>query len=169
MTFSPVHFAVGPVVVSWNSQQIGYSEDGVQGIIQPRYDEIFSDDMGGRAGVPTDAQLLAGICSMDIVFTKYMKSICDGLSNFNANTVASQNGLFPAIGSFVRQDSLGASLVLTGVNETKTFALAFLRRNYEVNSGSRYRRYVCGFECWVNQTDFTALTSAQTRRMHTVS
>lgn len=171
MTFSPVHFTTGPVVPSWNAVQLGYCEDGVPVSIFPRVSEIFSDDMGGREGVPTDAQFLGATASIRLVLTKYVKDKCDLLSSMSQAALASNlnKGVMPVIGSFIRQDSLAAALLLPGVNESISFATAFLRGNYEINSGTKYRRYVCEFEAWLNQTDYTQITSAQTRRLFTMS
>lgn len=170
MPFAPVHFNSGPVVVTWNAQQIGYFEDGAEIFAEPRYDEIMSDDMGGSRGVPTDKQFLGAIATVQGVLTKYVKALADKLINFNAATLAAGSpGLYPTIGSFVRQDGLAAQLILPGVNDTLTFTTAHLVRGIQFGAGTRARRYSCAWECWMNQTDFTALTSAQTRRLFTVS
>ena len=173
MPFAPVHFTTGPTVPFFGTTintlyPLGYAEDGVSINVQPQFDEIYSDDFGGRGGAPSDAQLLGGRASLDMMLTKYQKSLADNLSTYYAvNVNTSNKGIFPVIGSFIRQDGLAGVLQLVGVNETMTFLTAFLKRNYEINSGTRYRRYACGFECWVNQTDYTQITVAQTRRLYT--
>lgn len=170
MPFSPVHFTTGPVVPSFNANQLGYCEDGVQISLFPRYADIFSDDMGGREGVPTDSQFLGATASVRLLLTKYNKTYCDNLSCFSQGALTTNDkGLMPALGSFVRQDGLGAALLLAGVNESISFATAFVRGNYEINSGTKFRRYILDFECWLNQTDYTQLSSAQTRRLFTMS
>jgi hypothetical protein len=170
MPFAPVHFTTGPVVPSWNANQLGYCEDGVQIQIFPRWADIFSDDMGGREGVPTDSQFLGATASIRLLLTKYNKTLCDSLSCFTQAALTSgAKGLMPVLGSFARQDSLAATLLLTGVNENISFATAMLRGNYEINSGTKYRRYVVDFEALLNQTDYTAITSAQTRRLYTLT
>lgn len=168
MPFSPVHFTTGPVVPSWNAQQLGYCEDGVQVSVFPRYSDIFSDDMGGREGVPTDSQFLGATASIRLMLTKYQKEICDRLSSFTqASLPAGTKGLLPVIGSFVRQDALYAALLLSGVNESMNFPIAFMRGGYEINSGTKYRRYIVEFEAWLNQTDYTLIATAQTRTLFT--
>lgn len=174
MPFAPIHFTSGPVVVTWNAIQLGFSEDGARISVIPRYSEIPSDDFGGREGYPTDAQFMGAIASIQLPLTKYVKSVCDALSRFNAagvvaSPVAGNHGLLPPIGTFVRQDSLAASLLLDGVNEDITFATAFLRQNFEINSGTKWRTYMVGFECWMNQTDYQTLSQSQTRRLFTLS
>jgi hypothetical protein len=165
-----VHFTTLASEILWGGFELGFSEDGCQLTYQPRYDEIFSDDMGGRAGVPSDAQFVGAIGNIDLVLTKYDVDRCDQLSSFDARKLTTPAvGVMPPMGSFVRQDGLYAALMLRAPNETLSFATAFLRRNYEINSGTKYRRYICGFELWLNQTDLTQLTSAQNRRLFTMS
>ena len=166
MPFAPIHFACGPVVVTWNAIQLGYSEDGCKMVVQPFFDRVSSDDFGGRAGPPADEQLLGAVATIDIPFTKYVKAEMDKLSAFKKNGTA---GILPPIGSFVRQDGLYATLLLAGINDNHTFLTAFLRRAQEINSGTKYRTYMVGFECWLNQTDYTQLSQAQNRTLFTVA
>lgn len=156
MSFNPQHYMVGPVVVNFASDDLGYSEDGIGITFQPFYDNIASDDFGGRAGPPADAQLLGVIATIDISLTKYEKAEVDQLiASFRSN---GQNGISPPVGSFVRQDVLGGILLLKGINEHLSFPFAYLKRNQEINSGTKWRRYTLGFEAWQNQTDYAATT-----------
>lgn len=169
MPFNPVHFTTGPVVPTWNANQLGFCEDGVNISVFPKYADIFSDDMGGREGVPSDSQFLGATAAVRLMFTKYNKTYMDNLSCFSQAALTSNaKGLVPALGSFVRQDGLSAVLLLAGTYESISFATAFPRGGWEINSGTKYRRYIVDFEAWLNQTDYTALTSAQTRRLFTM-
>ena len=160
-------FMNGPVVVTWNSEQLGISEDGVSINIQPFHDAIPSDDWGGRAGPPADMQLLAGIATVDVNLSKYDKAQVDALlGSFQPN---GQQGIMPHIGSFVRQDGLYAPLNLDGVYEDHVFATAFLKRNQEINTGTRWRRYSFGWECWCNATNLAALGQLQTKTLFGVT
>jgi hypothetical protein len=166
MPFAPVHFASGPIVVTWNSIQLGYSEDGVRGTITPYTHPVHSDDFGGRAGPPADEQLMAGIANVQIAFTKYVKAEMDKLTSFQKNGVA---GVFPPIGTFLRQDGKGAPLLLDGLNDDWTFTYAVLKGGQEINSGTKFRTYVVGWECWINQTDYNLIAQAQNRTLFTIS
>ena len=170
MAFPVVHFATLNAAVIWDGYNLGFSEEGCTISIQPRWDDIYSDDMGGTRGVPSDSQFLGATGSVDLVFTKYDKINMDKIASFTSGTLASGNafrGVYPILGSFARQDGMSGSLLIQAPRETLTFPTAVLRRNYEINSGTRYRRYVCGFELWLNQTDYNNIASAQTRRMYT--
>lgn len=170
MPFSPVHFTTGPIVPTWGGFQLGYCENGVNIALQPRWDDIYSDDMGGRGGVPSDSQFLGATGMIDMLFTKYNKTFLDNMSCHTIAALTSgAKGLMPVLGSFARQDSLGAALTLNGFNENLAITFALLRGNYEMNSGTAYRRYRCTFEVWLNQTDYTQITVAQTRRLFTQS
>jgi hypothetical protein len=168
MAFSsnPLHFSTGPVVATYNSIDLGYSEDGFSVRVEPFFDKVHSDDFGGRAGPPADEQLLAGIAIIEGDFTKYVKAEMDKLSSFQKGGTA---GVFPNIGSFVRQDGLLAELVLDGVNDDWTFPRALIRRAFEVNKGTRYSRYRVGWEAWVNQTDYENLQQHTTRTLFTIT
>lgn len=166
MPFAPVHFATGPVVVSWNAVQLGYSEDGFSVNVQPFFDRVSSDDFGGRQGPPADEQLLAGIGTIDGAMTKYVKAELDKLSSFQKAGTA---GIFPPIGTFIRQDAKFAVLILAGINDTWTFNIAKLARNFEINSGTRYRRYNIGWQAWIDQTDYTTLSQFQNRTLFSIT
>src|SRR5690349_15679735 len=108
MPFEPVHFTTGPSVVNWGLSQgtdLGFSEDGARITLTPFFDNVHSDDFGGRPGPPSDSQLLGAIATIDIDFTKYVKAELDKLSAFQVN---GQAGVLPSIGKFVRQDGLAA-------------------------------------------------------------
>lgn len=142
----------GPVLIKFgvaaSEVNVGYSEDGVPIDVQAYFDPIPSDDFGGRVGPPSDSQIVGGIAVVNIPLTKYEKTVIEKLSSFQASSVGTA-GVFPTLGSFIRQDSIAKSLVLAGVNETITFSTAYLRRNFEFNAGLKWRRYMLGFECWM--------------------
>lgn len=169
MPFAPVHFTTGACVINWGlagGTDLGFSEDGARITLTPFYDQVHSDDFGGRAGPPSDAQLLGAIATIDVDFTKYVKAELDKLSSFQVNGAA---GLLPHVGKFVRQDALAAVLKITGMNEILSFAEAYLKRNFEMNSGTKYRTYRVGWEAWMAKPDYTAMASAQTRRLFTLT
>lgn len=169
MPFAPVHFTTSAAVVNFGPSagtDLGFSEDGVRITLTPFFDNVHSDDFGGRAGPPSDSQLLGGIATIDVDFTKYVKAELDKLSSYQ---VGGEAGLFPHVGKFVRQDSLASILRITCKNEILTFAEAYLKRNYEINSGTKYRTYRVGWEAWMAKPDYTAMALAQTRRLFTIT
>lgn len=171
MPFAPVHFSSGPVVISFGANvgglvQLGFSEDGIKGVLQPFFDNVSSDDNGGRAGPPSDSQLLGAIATIDSEFSKYIKAEMDKLSSFKVGGTA---GVLPPVGSFVRQDGLGGVLRLSGINDTFTFNFAFVRRNFEFNTGTKYRRYLVGWECWMDRANYDLISQAQTRSLFAIT
>lgn len=170
MTFQPIHFTTLACIPSWGGFQLGVTENGCPVNIQAQWEDIFSDDMGGARGVPSESQFLGAKGFVDLTFTKYVKDTMDRMASHNAASLTSgSKGLMPPIGTFARQGSMGASLVLTAPNEILTFDFAMLRQNYEFNSGVNYRKYRCVFEVWLNQTDFSTLTEALNRRLFTIA
>lgn len=165
-----VHYTTLQCEILWGGFNLGFAEDGARLTVTPRFEEVYSDDMGGRGGVPSDAQFLGATGHIDFVFTKYDKARMDQLASYDVTKLTTPAvGVMPVLGSFVRQDGLASTLLLRAPRESLSFATAFLRRNYELNSGTVHRKYLCGFELWLNQTDLTALTQAQTRRLFTMS
>lgn len=142
-----VHYMSGPTVIEFNSVELGYAEDRVQIQVQPYYDDIHTDNMGGLAGPPSDSQLLGAIANITAVLTKYVKAEMDKLTSFDSGGSA---GVLPDIGSFVKQDALYAALVLTGTNETITFDYAHLRQAQEFNASVRHKRYAVGWQAWMD-------------------
>lgn len=141
------HEVAGPVLVKFNSASLGYTRDGAQIRIEPRWIDVPSDDYGGASGAPADAQLVGAICTVHCDLTKYDKAEVHKLSAFQKAGTA---GTLPVYGSLMRQGSLYATLLLDGVNEDWTFSVAIIRMAQEVNKGTRFSTFVCGFECWVD-------------------
>ncbi len=141
------HIVAGPVIVTYNSVQLGYSRDGAQIRIEPRWIDIPSDDYGGASGAPADAQLVGAIATINCDLTKYEASAVRALSAFVAGGTA---GTLPAFGTLMRQGNQYATLLLDGVNEDVTFTVAFPRQPQEVNKGTRFSTYMLGFEAWVS-------------------
>lgn len=153
------HSVAGPVVVTFNAIQLGYSRDGASIRIEPRWIDVPSDDFGGASGAPSDAQFVGAIASVSVDLTKYEAADVRRLTSF-AGTSGSA-GVFPSFGTLMRQDLITESLLLDGVNEDWVFATAFVRAAIEVNKGTRFSTFNLGFECWIN--------SAQSRQLFTIT
>ena len=149
------HLAAGTTIVSFNSNQLGYSEDGCQMQINPRYADVFSDQWGGRQGAPSDSQILGGTVLVSMLMTAYeaaeekkMLTLDPGAAA-NGSVGASGEINLPTFGSFIRQDGIAKALLLTGTIETYTFTTAFLRQSIDVSPiGTVAKKLSLGFECW---------------------
>lgn len=148
------HEVAGPVIVKWNGNSLGYSRDGVRIRIEPKWIDIASDDYGGASGAPADAQIVGAIATVQCELTKYDKAVCHALTSFfKAGTV----GTLPVLGGLIRQGSGYATLLLDGTVEDWTFTVAMIRQGQEVNKGTRFSTFVCGFECWISDTSSRTL------------
>lgn len=143
------HVVAGPVIVTANSVQLGYSQDGVSIRIEPRYGDIHSDDWAGVGGAPADTQLLGAIATVTADLTKYERAECVKLTSFEKAGAA---GTLPVLGTLIRQDDEFFQLDLDGVNEDWAFSVAFCRQAIEVNKGTKYSTFLVGFECWLSTT-----------------
>lgn len=147
MAIQPIR--TGPCLVTWNSISLGYSEDGAIVRLQPFWSDVHSDRYGGRQGPPADSQLLGAIATVDVDLTEFEQTEVDKLSSFEkAGTV----GTLPVTGTFIRDGSEFAPLLLAGSLRNITFSVAFLRQNHELNASTRHQIYRCGWECWINNT-----------------
>lgn len=143
------HEVCGPVLVKYNAVSLGYSRDGVQIRIEPKWADIFSDDFGGQGGAPADVQLLGAIAIVTAELVKYDKAEVHKLSAFEKAGTA---GVLPQLGTLMRQESEMAVLLLDGKNENWTFDQAFMRQAQEVNKGTKFSTFVVGWECHINNT-----------------
>lgn len=144
-----LHRVAGPVIITYNTVQLGYSRDGVNIRIEPRWGDIQSDDYGGQGGAPADTQLLGAIATVTAEMTKYDQTEAHRLTAFEKAGTA---GVLPQLGTLIRQELEYATLLLDGKNEDWTFAVAFMRQPIEVNKGTKFSTLVCGWECWINNT-----------------
>lgn len=143
------HEVAGPVTLKYNSLSIGFSRDGFQIRIEPKWLDVFSDDYGGASGAPADSQMIGGVALITGDLTKYDK---DEFRKLTAFVAGGTEGTFPAFGTLMRQESQTATLLLDGNNEDWTFSVAFPRQAIEVNKGTRHSVGVVGFEAWINNT-----------------
>ena len=132
---------------------LGYTEDGAQITIQPQYSELFSDDWGGTGGAPADSQLLGARAFIRLRLTKYDIANVQALTSFD---VGGAVGVLPQFGELVRQDTHYGNLILDGANADYTFAEAFVKEAFEINSGTRAQVCQMAFEAWLD--DNTART-----------
>lgn len=151
-----VHYD-GPVLVKLNSVDLGYTSDGVIVTIEPRWNDVFSDDYGGERGAPADAQILGGIGRANIQLAKYDRTYLENLTSFG--TTAGTAGTFPAYGTLIRQESIAQALVLSGTNRIQTFSKSFVRGSQEWNSGTRHKRWSLSLEMWVDAATTRALAA----------
>lgn len=143
------HFYTGPVLVTFNSVQLGYTRDGVRVRIEPKFADIHSDDWGGAGGAPADTQLLGAVASCVCDLTKYSKADVDALT---AYVKSGTKATLPAFGTLIRQESKYATLLLDGTQEERSFAMAFIRGAHEYNAGTRARVYNISFEMHLDAT-----------------
>lgn len=158
------HFNLGPSVVYWDGANIGYSRDGVDVAVDPRWNDIPSDQYGGQGGAPSDSQLLGAIARCSAELTSFEKNIVLRLGSYNPETADLTAGVgeitLPVFGSFVRQGDypLAKVLEIRGSNGRLKFPVAFLRNPQDMNLGTRATFYSCGWECWVD--------AAQSRKLY---
>lgn len=149
-----LHVVEGPVLVTWGLSQLGYSRDGVQIRVEPKWIDIPCDEWGGASGAPADAQLVGAVGHVQCDLTKYDQALCQALTSF---VLAGTVGVLPVFGTLMRQGTKTAALTLTGTANTLGFSTTFVRQAIEVNRGTRFSTFVCAFECWLNAADTRTL------------
>ena len=151
-----LHVVIGPVLVKYNSAELGYTRDGVRVSVEPKLLDVPCDTHGGEAGAPSDIQVMGGIARINCEFTKFDKTQIDALTAF---VRGGQAGTLPAFGTLLRQDGKTAPLVLAGSAETLTFGVAFVRNPIESNKGTRYSTTTVAFEAHVDSPTMRRLFS----------
>jgi hypothetical protein len=145
------HVVAGPVTVTFATQVVGYTRDGVKIRIEPKWNEVKSDDYGGEGGAPADQQILGAEVFITCELTKYDTTYTDKLMTAYGQTLASAAiGTLPTLGTFVRQDSKLQVLLLNGSIRDHTFSNAFVFEASEVNAGTKYSTLMLGFKAWID-------------------
>lgn len=167
MAFSSTiqHVTAGPTKVQYSLNadhttlsDLGYTQDGVEITIIPRYQDIQSDDFGGSGGVPSDSQFLGATADVRAQLVKFNDTNVQKMTSFYC---AGSAGVLPQFGTFIKQPTpwTGASTTINGLygklyllakHETISFAVAFVRQAIQTNKGTRFSQFNLGFECWVD-------------------
>ncbi len=153
------HFYDGPVLVSFNSLEIGYTRDGVEVTLEPRFADVHSDDWAGTSGAPSDTQFMGAIGTVHLDLIKFNKTNLDVIATWKKTGTA---GVVLPFGTLMRQESAYAPLVLTGTKEVGTYNIAFPRSPQTMNKGMRVRGHRVSFEVWVNNPTDLVLYSFTT-------
>lgn len=142
------------MLVKFGSLDLGFTRDGVTIRIEPRWLDVPSDDFAGANGIPSDAQFMGAIALIQADLTKYDKDEVRKLTSFEKAGTA---GVLPQLGTLIRQEEETSNLELDGKNEDWLFDVAFNRQALEVNKGTRYSTFVCGWEAWIGDTQARVL------------
>lgn len=153
------HEVAGPVIVTFDSLQLGYTRDGARIRLEPKWGDVHSDDYGGAGGAPADSQLLGALAHVTCELTKYDVAEIRKLTAFGEDPASATAFTLPTLGTLVRQENKTQTLLLDGVNEDWTFSTAFVRQAIEVNKGTRFSTLMCGFECWIDAAATRVLAS----------
>jgi hypothetical protein len=150
------HRAVGPTLVSWpysdspgSSKPLGYADDRIQIEERPFWEDIRNDAFGGAAGIPSDVQFLGSIAIVTCNLNRFTLANIEDLAGIDS-VPGTTYGTGPQVGTFMRQETMYGSLILSNKTETLTYTIAFLRQGRRFNVGVRHQIYSLVFECHVN-------------------
>lgn len=143
------HVVAGASIVTFQSYQLGYTRDGVRIRIEPKWNEIKSDDYGGEGGAPADQQLLGAEAIITCDLTKYDAALVEKLTAYAVLMAGATAGTIGALGTLVRQDSKTGTLLIDG-DKNYTFATAFCFDSHELNAGTKYQTWNLGFKAWID-------------------
>lgn len=141
-------YSSGPALVVFDSVELGFTEDRVQVVVQPFFDDIHVDSWGGLAGPFADRQLLGAIAQINCMLVKFDDAAVQKLSAFIEQGVAVAGEIGDAkLGEFIYQDSKYATLELktTLTSSSLKFEYAHVANAFEFNSSMRHRRYQVQF------------------------
>ena len=143
------HVSKGPTLVTWNSLALGYAEDRISIEERPFWEDIRNDAFGGGAGAPSDGHYLGSIAIVSCNLNRFSDANVKALADLDAANVLTV-GTMPDVGTFMRQDAMYSSLVLTNASETLTYPIAFLRQGRRFNTGTRHQIFSLTFECHID-------------------
>lgn len=159
-------YSTGPVLVNYDSVDLGYTEDRVEITIQPFFDDLHTDSWGGLAGPFADRQLLGAVASINCMLTKFDDAAVQKLSSFveQGAGVAGKIGA-AKLGEFIYQDTMYATLDLksTLTGSSLKFEFAHLSGSFAFNSSMRHRRYQLQFLTRMNDPCARVLYAAGTQ------
>jgi len=143
------HNVNGCTKVTFKAIDLGYSRDGVDIRLEPKWAPIQSDCYGGSAGAPSDAQFMGAVATVTAELTNYDMAEVEGLSSFTSDALIA-SGTLPVIGTLARAGTLAEILVLTGTTNTYTFNTAILFHSQSVNKGTRASIHTLAWQCWID-------------------
>jgi hypothetical protein len=157
------HRATGPTLVQWpsNAKSLGYADDRIQIEERPFWEDIRNDAFGGAAGMPSDVQYLGSIAIVTCNLNRFVVANLEDLAAIDS-IPGTAYGTMPAVGLFMRQNTMAGSLILSNRTEILTYSVAFLRQGRRFNVGTRHQIYSLVFECHVNDPCDMALFAKTT-------
>jgi len=156
-----VHVSTGPTLVTYDSLNLGYSEDRVQIDERPQWEDIRNDAFGGMAGVPSDVQFLGAVHFVHCNLNRFVADNVESLAMIEVDGPANPGDYDTMMGRFMRQDQMYAELVLSNKTATTTYKVAFLRQGRRFNMGTRHQQVALVFECHIDDPcDMVVFTTA---------
>jgi hypothetical protein len=143
------HRATGPTLVTWSGSQLGYADDRIQIEERPFWEDIRNDAFGGAAGMPSDVQYLGSIAIVTCNLNRFTVAEIEKLAGIDS-VPGTAYGTMPAVGLFMRQNTMYGALVLSNRSEILTYSVSFLRQGRRFNVSTRHQIYSLVFECHVN-------------------
>jgi len=156
-------YTFGPCMVNYDGVNLGFCEDRVEVTIQSFFDDIHVDSWGGLAGPFADRQLLGGVAQINCLFTKFDEAEMQKLTSFVEPSEGDAGEIGPtsnpggftsptnhALGAFIFQDGLYATLILQGTlatNGALQFTHASVANAISFNCSMRHRRWQVQFLC----------------------
>lgn len=140
-------YSSGPVLVNYDSVDLGYTEDRVEITIQPFFEDLHTDSCGGLAGPFADRQLLGAVAAINCMLVKFDNAAVQKLSSFVDQTGTAGVVGSAKLGEFIYQDGMYAPLDLqsTYASSPLKFEYAHLSGAFSFNSSTRHRRYQLQF------------------------
>jgi hypothetical protein len=150
-----------------SAEELCYNVDKIPMQWEPNYLPIYSDQYGGREGVPADWQLLGATASVQIESTFFNRTNCMLLTTFAPpDTAGAVEGTLPAIGSLFRT----AQIPLTGYlkiisDQGENLGMNYLFdtaivRQASIDVGTVHSVFRAVFECHITSDEVPALHKA---------
>jgi hypothetical protein len=141
-SFGPAKISTG-TGTSQALEELGYTRQGADIRDQAFFLDVPGDENGGDQGPPIDIQYLGEIAIIRLELTKWDETVAAKVRSRLASGTEGQPG---TAGTFMFQDSKTIRVLVEPTTGPMNFPRAFLRREWEINKGTRYSTLVLEFE-----------------------
>jgi len=157
--FGPALVSIAQPLTPTEFSALGWTRNGVNTTDESFFVNVPGDQYGGDEGPPIDVQYMGSLVRLRLELTKWddivanlirqrtADNMTDAIPRVSMAGYAAIPGTLMIGGSQCMIVQLQGIHPVSGVTTTALFPLAIPREAIEINHGTKYSTFVCGFEC----------------------